>query len=198
METELKAIREKTDHCVKGAKEVWKSETDEASRVIKDFGSYTTLHGFHFIFDSGSLIRRIIWITLILLGIVFLFFQFRDNYRKYQRNQSIISKSVEHDEKLLFPAITICNQNMMKRSKILGTDAQTFLDQQDFVKIHVLGKSLMDKEVDPSLNVDEIVSNNSHVLSEMLHTCTFQHQECSAANFTSFLSLMVKVNDNIR
>ena len=198
METELEAIREKTDHRVKGAKEVWKSETDEASRVIKDFGSYTTLHGFHFIFDSGSLIRRIIWITLILLAIVFLFFQFRDNYRKYQRNQSFISKSIEHDEKLLFPAITICNQNMMKRSKILGTDAQTFLDQQDFVKIHVLGKSLMDKEVDPSLNVDEIVSNNSHVLSEMLHTCTFQHQECSAANFTSFLSLMVKVNDNIR
>ena len=87
---------------------------------------------------------------------------------------------------------------MMKRSKILGTDAQTFLDQQDFVKIHVLGKSLMDKEVDPSLNVDEIVTNNSHVLSEMLHECTFQDQECSAANFTSFLSLMVKVNDNIR
>ena len=192
METDFKGIREKRDHCVKDAKEAFLSEKEEASRVIRDFGSYTTLHGFHFIFDSGSLIRRIIWVTLILLGICFLFFQFRDNYRKLNSNQSIISKDIEHPEKLLYPAITLCNQNMMRKSRIIGTDAQTFLDQQDHLKHKVLGKHLMEKEIDPSFNIEESVRNNSHVLSEMLKSCTFQGQPCSTANFTSLLSFMVR------
>ena len=193
METELKEIGKITDHWVKETKEVLQSEKDEASRVMKDFGSYTTLHGFHFIFDSGSLIRRIIWVTLILLGICFLFFQFRDNYRKYNSNLSIISKDTEHHEKLLFPAITFCNQNMMRRSKILGTDAQTFLDQQDHLKLNVLGKSLLEKETDPSFKIDESVKNNSHVLSEMLKSCVWMNQPCTSANFTSFLSFLVRL-----
>ena len=192
MEMELKEIKEKRDHCIKEAKEAWQSERDEASRVMKDFGSYTTLHGFHFIFDSGSLLRRLIWVTLILLGLCFLFLQFRDNYRKLNSNQSIISKDIEHPDKLLFPAITICNQNMMRRSKILGTDAQTFLDQQDHLKFHVLGEGLYSKDVDPSFNIEESVKNNSHVLSEMLKTCMWQSQSCSAANFSSVLSYMVR------
>ena len=49
---ELKAVRQKRDNCVKEVKEVWKSETDEATRVIKDFSGYTTLHGFHFVLES--------------------------------------------------------------------------------------------------------------------------------------------------
>ena len=193
METEIQGIKEKRDRLVNEAKEAWKSEREEAACMIKDFGSYTTLHGFHFIFDSGSLIRRVIWVTLILLGICFLFFQFRDNYRKFRSNESIISKDIEHPDKLLYPAITLCNQNMMRKSKILGTDAQTFLDQQDHWKYEVLGKGLIDKEIDPSFNIEESVKNNSHVLSEMLKSCTWQSQPCSPANFTSSLSYMVRV-----
>lgn len=193
METEFKGIREKHDHCVKGAKDAWLSEKEEASRVIKDFGSYTTLHGFHFVFDSGSRIRKIIWVTLILLGICFLFFQFRDNYRKLRSNQSVIGKDIEHTNKLLYPAITICNQNMMRKSRIMGTDAQTFLDQQDYVKFKFSGKDLLEKEISPSFNVEESVRSNSHNLSDMMKSCTWQKSPCTTANFSTFLSFMVSV-----
>ncbi|XP_078361330.1 acid-sensing ion channel 3-like [Oculina patagonica] len=190
METELKGIREKRDKCVQEAKEALRSERDEASRVMKDFGSYTTLHGFHFVFDSGSMIRRIIWVTLILLGICFLFFQFRDNYRKLRSNRSVIGKDLEHSQEMLFPAITICNQNMMRKSKIMGTDAQTFLDQQDDVKAKVSGKTSLEKEISPNFNVEESVRKNSHNLSEMMKECSWQKEPCTTANFTSVLSFM--------
>lgn len=180
--TELKAFREKREHCIKEAKEAWKSETEEASRVMKDFSSYTTLHGFHFVLDSASRIRRIIWITLICLGICFLFFQFKDNYRKLQSNKSVIGKDIEHTEKLLYPAITICNQNMMRKSKIMGTDAQTFLDQQDFFKLKVLGKKILEKETSPDFDPGESVIKNGHNLSEMIKHCQWNKQECSAAD----------------
>ena len=192
MNAEFREMKENPSHCVKEAKEVWASEKEEASRVIKDFGSYTTLHGFHFILDSGSLIRKIIWITLISLGIAFLFIQFRDNYRKLQSREIIISKDLERNKKLLFPAITICNQNMMRKSKIMGTDAQTFLDQQDTLKYELLGDSLYSKETDPAFNIEESVKNNSHDLSEMLKICTWSGRPCSAANFTPVLSYVVR------
>ena len=169
MNAEFREMKENPSHCVKEAKEVWALEKEEASRVIKDFGSYTTLHGFHFILDSGSIIRKIIWITLISLGIAFLFIQFRDNCRKLQSREIVISKDLERNENLLFPAITICNQNMMRKSKIMGTDAQTFLDQQDTLKYQILGDSLHSKETDPAFNIEESVKNNSHDLSEMLN-----------------------------
>lgn len=190
MESDFKGIREKRQKCAEEVKQAWQSEKDEASRVIQDFGSYTTLHGFHFVFDSASRIRRIIWFTLILLGVIFLFFQFRDNWRKLRNNQSVIGKDLEHSQKMLYPAITICNQNMMRRSKIMGTDAQTFLDQQDHVKFKYSGENLLDKETSPDFNIEESVIKNSHNLTEMLKTCEWQKVPCSAANFTSFVSFM--------
>ncbi|XP_067032789.1 acid-sensing ion channel 1-like [Acropora muricata] len=190
MNAEFREMKENPSHCVKEAKEVWTLEKEEASRVIKDFGSYTTLHGFHFILDSGSLIRKIIWITLISLGIAFLSIQFRDNCRKLQSREIVISKDLERNKNLLFPAITICNQNMMRKSKIMGTDAQTFLDQQDTLKYHLLGDSLFSKETDPAFNIEESVKNNSHDLSEMLNTCIWSGRPCSAANFTPVLSYL--------
>ncbi|KAK2562244.1 Acid-sensing ion channel 4 [Acropora cervicornis] len=191
MNAEFREMKENPSHCVKEAKEVWASEKEEASRVIKDFGSYTTLHGFHFILDSGSIIRKIIWITLISLGIAFLFIQFQDNYRKLQSREIVISKDLERNKKLLFPAITICNQNMMRKSKIMGTDAQTFLDQQDTLKYQLLGDSLYSKETDPAFNIEESVKNNSHDLSEMVKICTWSGRPCSAANFTPVLSYVL-------
>lgn len=190
MDTEFNGLKNKRDHCVNGATEAWISEKENASRVIKDFGSYTTLHGFHFILDSGSLIRRIIWITLILLGLAFLFLQFRDNYRKFTSNEIVISKGLERNKKLLYPAITICNQNMMRKSRILGTDAQTFLDQQDHLKIQFQGESLYHQDTDPSFNIEESVKNNSHDLSEMLKMCEWGNHPCSPTNFTPVLSYM--------
>ena len=194
MDTEFNGLKNKRDHCVNGATEAWISEKENASRVIKDFGSYTTLHGFHFILDSGSLIRRIIWITLILLGLAFLFLQFRDNYRKFTSNEIVISKGLERNKKLLYPAITICNQNMMRKSRILGTDAQTFLDQQDHLKIQFQGESLYHQDTDPSFNIEESVKNNSHDLSEMLKMCEWGNHPCSPTNFTPVLSYMVRLN----
>lgn len=137
---ELKAVRQKGDNCVKEVKEVWKSETDEATRVIKDFSGYTTLHGFHFVLDSASRIRRIIWITLISLGICALFFQFRDNWRKLRSYESVIGKDIEHAEKLLYPAITICNQNMMRKSKILGNRRENIPRPTRSCKVAYLGE----------------------------------------------------------
>lgn len=187
---ELKAVQQKRDNCVKEVKEVWKSETDEATRVIKDFSGYTTLHGFHFVLDSASRIRRIIWITLISLGICALFFQFRDNWRKLRSYESVIGKDIEHAEKLLYPAITICNQNMMRKSKILGTDAQTFLDQQDHVKLHILGNKILEEKTSPDFDPAESVMKHGHNLSEMMKDCEWKNQPCTSANFSSFISFM--------
>ena len=167
-------------------------EAEETKKIIKEFGSYTTLHGFHFIFDSSSLIRKIIWVVLLVLGLSFLMLQFRDNWRKLYSNRSTISREIEHNESVIFPAISLCNQNMMRKSKVLGTYAQTFLDQQDELKIQFEGPSIFEQEIPESFDIEESVRRNSHNLTEMLKMCSWIHAPCTAANFTPFLSYMVR------
>ena len=107
----------------------------EVEKLVKDFGSYTTLHGLHFLFESSSVVRRILWIMLMGACMVILaFHEVRHSYIKLRRYDSLIMKDIERSNSLLFPAVTICNQNMFLKSKILGTDVQIYLDEIDELK----------------------------------------------------------------
>ena len=190
MEAEFNGTRTKKNNFVKKNCE---EDREETTKIIKDFGSYTSLHGFHFIFDSGSLLRKVIWILLLVLGLSFLFLQFRNNYRKLRSNSSVISREIEHNDEVPFPAVSICNQNMMRKSVIMGTDAQIFLDQQDPIKIQLMGRKLLEENITASFDVEQSVRINGHNISEMLKMCSWKNAHCMAENFTTFLSFKVSI-----
>jgi hypothetical protein len=184
--------------------EAWKPTTAEESNgvdgncekvtegeLIKNFGSYTTLHGFHFIFDSGTAHRRVFWLCLMIFGFTSLFIQVFYNISRLKSNETSIRKSVEISENLQFPAITICNQNMLKRSKITGTQAQDYLDQLDELKIHLGGLEI--KNV-PSFDMEKAVRESGHSIQDMISDCNFKGIKCSGKNFTpAMMSFTVSV-----
>lgn len=154
--------------------------------LIENFSSYTTLHGFHFILDSGTKWRRLLWVFLILCGFAFLFAQVWVSLTKLYAKEVDIRKRVEVSKALPFPSVTICNQNMMKRSKIMGTIAQDYLDQQDHVKF-VFAK-LKAKDV-PSFDVGSTLKKVGHQITEMVKTCEFPGGDCSVKDvFTPAMS----------
>ncbi|KXJ28956.1 Acid-sensing ion channel 4 [Exaiptasia diaphana] len=162
------------------------STSNKEQKLIEDFGSYTTLHGFHFILDSGSIWRRTLWVLLIILGLGLLIAQIYISLTKLYANEFTVRKSVEVSKSLPFPAVTICNQNMMRKSQIMGTIAQDYLDQLDSLKLSVGG--LKQKEV-PSFDVEKMLEKTGHQLTEMVHLCEFTGEKCSAVNdFTPALS----------
>ncbi|XP_031561745.1 acid-sensing ion channel 3-like, partial [Actinia tenebrosa] len=96
-------------------------------------------------------------------------------------SETRIRKSIEFSESLRFPAVTICNQNMLKKSKIQGTQAQDYLDQLDDLKFSVAG--LKNSNV-PPFDIEKVVQESGHHIHEMVNQCQFTDQVCSLKNFT--------------
>ncbi|KXJ28995.1 Acid-sensing ion channel 4 [Exaiptasia diaphana] len=143
--------------------------------LIKDFSSYTTLHGLHFTMESGSIWRRIVWGVLICFCAGLLTAQIYINADNLLSREVTISKSLEFSETLPFPAVTICNQNMMRKSQIMGTIAQDYLDQMDTIKIRNTGE--IQKDV-PSFDVEKFVKKAGHQIEKMINGCKFPGIRC--------------------
>ena len=191
------------NNCVKENSKPWqenggeidqKNDKIDEETLIKNFGSYTTLHGFHFLFDSNSTVRRIVWLILMLVCLVILTIIVKENYLKLQRYESLVTKDIEHSKRLLFPAVSICNQNMLLKSKIQDTDAQFYLDGIDYlVPANPGGDDTQQapRGVSASIDIEKAVREAGHNLTAMLKFCSWRGERCGAENFTTFVSFYV-------
>ena len=171
----------------------------EVEKLVKEFGSYTTLHGLHFLFESSSVVRRILWVMLIGACMVILAFQVRHSYIKLRRYDSLITKDIERSNSLLFPAVTICNQNMFLKSKILGTDVQIYLDEIDDLKAGYQASIMTplknaSRGISSSFNILKVAEEAGHNLTVMMILCTWRGRKCGPENFTSFVSERVSIS----
>ncbi|XP_020631766.1 acid-sensing ion channel 1-like [Orbicella faveolata] len=159
-----------------------------SSELLDEFASYTTLHGFHFILGSCSLIRRIVWGLLLVTGLAMLIMQCLYGFSKLADHDSVTVKEQQRDEKITFPAVTICNLNMLRKDKILGTEAQKFMDKMESV---VFGERLNDDANEPfTLDLERVVKEAGHNISEMLSLCRWHGRLCGPKDFFVFVSLL--------
>lgn len=168
------------------------SETRDVKDVglLSEFASYTTLHGVHFVAGPFILFRRVVWAVLLIAGAGFLISQCIERYGKLSSKHSVTVKEVQKNKLVPFPAVTVCNLNMVRKDKIIGTEAQTFID--DLAKLHSKEKLRNDTNETFNLDLDKIVREAGHDISEMLLDCTFQQQSCSSNDF--FTAVFPKVN----
>ena len=162
-----------------------------SSELLDEFASYTTLHGLHFILGSSSLIRRIVWGVLLVTGLGMLISQCLYGFSKLADHDSMTVKEQQRDEKITFPAVTICNLNMLRKDKILGTEAQKFMDDIESV---VFGERLNDEVNETfTLDLERVVKEAGHNISEMLSLCGWQGRFCGPKDFFVFVSLQVRI-----
>ena len=83
----------------------------------KDFSESTTIHGFRFLDTSNSRIRRTIWLLFVLSSFVFFTYQFYSCLREFFNYKVNTIVYMSNDDETEFPAITICNQNTIRKSK---------------------------------------------------------------------------------
>ena len=157
--------------------------------LLSEFASYTTLPGLHFVAGPFILIRRILWAILLIVGTGLLISLCIERYGKLTAKATVTMNEDDSDKLIPFPAVTICNLNMLRKDKIIGTEAQTFMD--DLVKVHSKEKLINDSSETFNFNLDKIVREAGHDMSEMLLDCTFQQKPCSSNEF--FTAVFPKV-----
>ena len=163
------------------------------STLVNEFASYTTLHGFHFVLESFSLVRRILWAILLLLGLGLLMMQCQSGYQKLTEHDSLTVKEQQRGKTVLFPAVTICNQNMLRKDKIIGTEAQTFLDN---IESLLFNETIRNDENETfTLDLDQVTRKAGHNITELLQACTWQGKLCGPEDFHVFISEHVRKNE---
>jgi len=93
---------------------------------------------------------------------------------------------------LKFPLVTICNQNMLKRSKIMGKDGQWYLD--GVAGLYNMAKLI--GKMNKSFEIDHEILTNGHQFDDIVKEIKF-NSSCPGRHFdyekAYFLETRVRV-----
>lgn len=169
------------------------------------FANTSTLHGIRHIFVYGPLtVRRVLWAVAFMgsLGLLLVESSERVSYYFSYQHITKVDEVVAHS--LVFPAVTLCNLNGFRFSRLTTNDlyhAGELLALLD-VNLQIPDPHLADPTVLEALrqkanfkhykpkqfSMLEFLHRVGHDLKDMLLYCKFKGQECSHQDFTTVSS----------
>ncbi|XP_033116858.1 acid-sensing ion channel 2-like [Anneissia japonica] len=179
------------------------SEEHEKVSFIKWAEEVSDCHGLKHVFKlESSILRRGIWFLFWVAMLCLLFYQCYLTMDAYIEHEHITKFDVEYEDRLLFPAVTICNLNMYKLSAITEEDIYFIGEPLGIIDAN---RNLLKSEVYPErfrelvnktdwekfekeekkedFNMTEFVRRTSFQLSEILLYCNFHGEECGEQDF---------------
>lgn len=155
------------------------------------FVESSTLHGLQHVFASRTPGRRIIWALFLLLGMGWFSFQSFKLLTKYFSYPVTTKVTLVYEDAPDFPAVSICNFNMFRRSVV---NANGYGQLLKYVLRRSHGFDTSNDTVDTSkfdsFNMTELYLTMGHQIKDTLHRCTFNGEPCSYTNFTAVLTSM--------
>uniref|UniRef100_A0A8C9Q899 Acid sensing ion channel subunit 3 n=1 Tax=Spermophilus dauricus TaxID=99837 RepID=A0A8C9Q899_SPEDA len=179
------------------------SGLEEARRPASDirvFASSCTLHGLGHVFGPGGLtLRRGLWATAVLLSLAAFLYQVAERVRYYGEfhHETTLDECESH--RLTFPAVTLCNINPLRRSRLTPND------------LHWAGPSLLGLDPgehtaflrslgrppappgfmpSPTFDMEQLYARAGHSIEDMLLDCRYRGQPCGPENFTVIFTRM--------
>ncbi|XP_072039700.1 acid-sensing ion channel 1C-like [Amphiura filiformis] len=154
------------------------SEKKSSSEITHDFASESTFHGIKYVTDpKHSIFRRFIWTLIILGALVWLGFNVTMSFKQFFQFPKSTLVTVKHVPDLNFPAVTLCNFNQLRKSKL---DEKTLSLMQAVFGIEALetGRSVNWTEFQQLLSDDsqwlDLINNSTHQIRDMVVACTWR------------------------
>ncbi|KAM5255520.1 acid-sensing ion channel 3 isoform 2-T2 [Ctenodactylus gundi] len=167
---------------------------------IRVFASSCTLHGLGHVFGPGDLtLRRGMWATAMLLSLATFLYQVAGRVRYYGEFHHETTLDERESRQLVFPAVTLCNINPLRRSHLTPNDlhwagpALLGLDPAEHVAfLRALGRPPAPPGFMPSPTFDmaQLYTRAGHSLEDMLLDCRYRGQPCGPENFTVIFTRM--------
>ncbi|XP_048950875.1 acid-sensing ion channel 3 isoform X3 [Canis lupus baileyi] len=176
---------------------------EEARRPASDirvFASSCTLHGLGHIFGPGGLTpRRGLWAAAVLLSLATFLYQVAERVRYYGEFHHETALDEHESHRLTFPAITLCNINPLRRSRLTPNDlhwagpALLGVEPAEHAAfLRALGRSPAPPGFMPSPTFDmaRLYARAGHSLEDMLLDCRYRGWPCGPENFTVIFTRM--------
>eukprot|EP00795_Rhopilema_esculentum_P012210 gene12210-2837_t len=164
-----------------------------AKQIFARFTKESTLHGFRFIFTKTFYIRRFIWFVITITMAAMFLKELTDSINLYFQHPFSTTSTIEYVNRLTFPAISFCNLNDFRFSKINGSDLQD-------VFMHEKGKFYLHRNSSFDLDgkkLGERLEDASHRITDMFMKCVWlfsqtaagQPVPCNYTNITTYYGL---------
>lgn len=148
-------------------------------KIKKHFNNmvkFSTFHGLQFCFKKENPLRRIFWWILLLVCNGLLIQKMFESTQNFLAYPFSTAKSVKYNQSLTFPAVSLCNLNDMRHSRMLGTKLHQAILRRD----RNISSQLSGNEY------KETIRRANHRLEDMLFDCRIDGTDCSSSDFSRF------------
>uniref|UniRef100_A0A3P9KVR1 Acid-sensing ion channel 1 n=1 Tax=Oryzias latipes TaxID=8090 RepID=A0A3P9KVR1_ORYLA len=167
------------------------TEEEEEDKKVDDlatFFSNSSLHGANHVFveEKKFGVRQGLWAVAFIVALSFFVLQVADRiiyYRQYDRI-TLLDEKVANN--MTFPAITICNYNLVRKTQMSYSDLIFMGPLLGFEDGMAPGFALApepDRPLGSRFSLDEFYTRTRHRIDEMLLDCSFRGLECGPENF---------------
>ncbi|KAA8585416.1 hypothetical protein FQN60_004110, partial [Etheostoma spectabile] len=164
------------------------------------FAHTSTLHGLRFIFPYGQpSVRRLLWAAALLACLGLLALESAERLAYFLSYPHVTSVDAVVSSSLVFPAVTICNLNAYRFSRLTRNDLYHAGELLALLDVHLTIPQPHLAEPDvlaflqekanftayrpKAFSMKEFIERVGHDLKEMMLYCRYQGQECSHSDF---------------
>ncbi|XP_065739780.1 acid-sensing ion channel 3 isoform X1 [Phocoena phocoena] len=175
-------------------------EAQSPASDIRVFASSCSMHGLGHVFGPGGpMARRGLWTTAVLLALATLLYQVAGRVRYYGEFHHETALEERESRRLTFPAVTLCNINPLRRSRLTPNDlhwagpALLGLEPTEHAAyLRALGRPPAPPGFMPSptFDVARLYARAGHALEDMLLACRYRGWLCGPENFTTVFTRM--------
>ena len=163
-----------------------------AKQIFSRFTKESTLHGFRFIFTKTFYIRRFIWFVITIIMAAMFLKELTDSVKLFFQHPFSTTSTVEYVGRLNFPAISICNLNDFRYSKLNGTALGNVLLKNN-QRARFESNSTLDMDGE---TLSAKMRSASHRIDDMFISCIWEFSNvaankavpCSHLNFSAYQS----------
>ena len=152
--------------------------------IISDYGERTTIHGLRYLILGDSFIRKLIWFIFIFCSLLYFVFNDIRLFMNFFEYPTMTKNEIIKQQKMLFPAITICNYNAIKQPKFeaVVTKANEEL-KRNFTDLQ---KKLVDS-MKSEYDIQTLYKIFGHTMDEdgMFVSCKWKGKSCGKKDFRS-------------
>ncbi|XP_063401431.1 uncharacterized protein LOC134685567 [Mytilus trossulus] len=159
----------------------WKEHVYELSQC-------TTLHGVRYLgMKDTSIISKVLWVCVIGLCGGIMAYNMSDRLMYYLQSPVNVNVKVHHNTSLIFPSVTICNQNAFRLT------AANEHNWYDFIET-LYNSNRTSTGIDwkkynaTDLTFSELYLKTGHTKEDMIHSCRFAGKKCGAKDFKTILT----------
>ncbi|XP_029633849.1 uncharacterized protein LOC115209554 isoform X1 [Octopus sinensis] len=167
------------------------TDDEKPSSMFLHFAMNCSLHGLKNAFsESSKRPQKVIWLLLLMTCVAAALFQILDRILYFYQYPVSVLLDVNYNDSLLFPTITICNQNKFRATEAYKLGIYRMIENVNKAENRSIAFSSEFIQQAEALNISErdLRQRISHTKEDMIIDCHWSSERCGPENFTTIFT----------